>query len=79
MNGTEVAVFKCRNRLYAIENRCPHEGAELSGGVVEGEEVICPLHAYRFHLKTGACSTDPTLTARTFRLVPDGEGFALQE
>jgi len=79
VNGTEVAVFKCRNRLYAIENRCPHEGAELSGGVVEGEEVICPLHAYRFHLKTGACSTDPTLTARTFRPVPDGDGFTLQE
>ena len=79
VNGTQAAVFKCQNQLYAIQNRCPHEGADLAGGVVDGGEVICPLHAYRFNLKTGACSTDPNLTARTFRLVPDGEGFTIQE
>jgi ferredoxin-nitrite reductase len=79
LNGTEVAVFKCEGRLYAIENRCPHEGAPLAGGLVEGEEVICPLHAYRFQLKTGACSTDPALRARTFQVMPDGDGFTVQK
>ncbi len=79
MNGTEVAVFKCEGRLYALENRCPHEGASLAGGLVEGGEVICPLHAYRFQLKTGACSTDPALRARTFQVVPEGDGFTVQQ
>jgi len=79
VNGTEVAVFKCQNQLYAIQNLCPHEGAALCGGVVDGEEVICPLHAYRFNLKTGVCSTDPNLKARTFRLIPQGEGFTVPE
>jgi nitrite reductase/ring-hydroxylating ferredoxin subunit len=46
---------------------------------VEGEEVICPLHAYRFQLKTGACSTDPALRARTFQVMPDGDGFTVQK
>lgn len=78
VNGVEVAVFKCNGRLCAIQNLCPHEGAALSGGVVDGEEVICPLHAYRFHLKTGACPTDPTLKARTFRLIPQGDGFTVE-
>ncbi len=79
VNGTEAAVFKCRNQLYAIQDRCPHEGAALSGGLLDGEEVICPLHAYRFNLKTGTCSTDPNLKAKTFRLIPDGEGFTFEE
>jgi nitrite reductase/ring-hydroxylating ferredoxin subunit len=79
VNGAEVAVFKCNGRLYAIQNLCPHEGAALSGGVVDSEEVICPLHAYRFHLRTGACSTDPNLKARTFRLLPRGDGFTVEE
>ncbi len=79
VNGTEVAVFKCAGQLYALENRCPHEGAALAGGLVEGEEVLCPLHAYRFQLKTGACSTDAALRARSFRMVPVGDGFTVQE
>ncbi len=79
VNGTEAAVFKCQGQLYALENRCPHEGAALAGGVVEGDEVVCPLHSYRFQLKTGACSTDPALRARTFQVVPDGDGFTVQE
>ncbi len=79
VNGTEAAVFKCQGQLYAIQNRCPHEGAALSGGVVDGQEVVCPLHAYRFNVKTGACSTDPKLSVRTFSVVADGPGFTVQE
>ncbi len=79
VNGTDVAVFKCQDQLYAIQNRCPHEGAALSAGVLDGGEVICPLHGYRFNLKTGVCLTDPNVKARTFRLVPDREGFTVQE
>lgn len=79
VNDIEVAVFKCQGRLYAIQNRCPHEGAPLAGGVVEGDEILCPLHAYRFNLRTGACSTDPSLKATTFRLTSVGEGFMVQE
>ncbi len=77
VNDAEVAVFKCRNQLYAIQNLCPHEGGTLSAGVVEGEEVICPLHGYRFYLKSGICSTDPKLKARTFSLIPQEDGFAV--
>ncbi|MFN3476590.1 MAG: Rieske (2Fe-2S) protein, partial [Candidatus Methylomirabilales bacterium] len=54
-------------------------GAPLADGTVDGEEVICPLHAYRFHLKTGACSTDPKLKTRTYSLIPQGDGFIIHE
>src|SRR5216684_6740707 len=39
VNGTEVAVFRCSNQLYALENRCPHAAGSLADGVVEGNEV----------------------------------------
>jgi ferredoxin-nitrite reductase len=78
-NGTAVAVFRRDGRLYAIQNACPHAQASLAEGVVEGEEVICPEHGYRFCLRTGACRTDPGLRARVFRLVPDGPGFRLED
>ena len=79
VNGKEVAVFKHQGRLLAIQNRCPHEGASLVGGVTEGSEVICPSHGYRFDLLSGSCSTDSALRARIFKLVPQGEGFLVEQ
>ena len=73
----EVALFKRSGELCAIENICPHEGGQLSKGWIEGDEVVCPIHGYRFHIKTGACSTDPSLKAKTFEVSKHGEGFKI--
>lgn len=73
----EVAVFKRSGALCAIENICPHEGGQLSKGWLEGDEVVCPIHGYRFHLKTGTCSTDPGLKAKTFEVSKLGENFKI--
>jgi len=75
----EVAVFKRSGQLCAIENICPHEGGQLAMGWIEGDEIVCPLHGYKFHLKTGACSTDGKLKAKIFTLAARGDGFTVQE
>jgi ferredoxin-nitrite reductase len=77
--GEEMAVFRSNGHLYGIQNICPHEGGQLCKGWLEGEEVVCPLHGYKFHLKTGICSTDPKLKAKVFRLVAQGEHFTVEE
>jgi len=77
VDGQEIAVFKRGGELCAIQNICPHEGGQLSKGWLEGNEAVCPLHGYRFDLKTGACSNDPKLKARTFELSKDGEEFKI--
>src|SRR5438876_909476 len=59
VHGVEVAVFRCQNRIHAIQNRCPHEGGALSGGTLDGGDVICPLHGYRFNLETGSVEHAP--------------------
>ena len=68
VNGIEVAVFRRGSAVYALENACPHVGAALADGELDGDEVICPLHGHRFNVKTGACSTDPSLRARCIPL-----------
>ena len=55
----DVAVFLVDGRLLAIGNRCPHAGAPLSEGLLAGDVVTCPLHAWRFHLVTGRCPDVP--------------------
>jgi ferredoxin-nitrite reductase len=76
--GEEMAVFKNNGQLYGIQNICPHEGGQLCNGWIDGGEVVCPLHGYKFDLKTGTCSTDPKLRVKVFRLVAEGDQFTLE-
>ncbi len=54
-----IAVFNVAGNYYAIEDICTHDGGELTGGKLEGCEVICPRHHARFCIKTGAALTPP--------------------
>lgn len=59
VDGTEIAVFNVKGHYYALENVCTHDGGILTGGVVEGDEVVCPRHGARFSAKTGAALSAP--------------------
>jgi nitrite reductase (NADH) small subunit len=51
--GEDVALFRIGEQVFAVENTCPHQGASLAEGWLEGENVSCPWHAWCFSLKTG--------------------------
>lgn len=49
-----VAVFRTiDDRVFALDDRCPHRGGPLSEGIVHGSFVTCPLHNWVFDLATG--------------------------
>jgi len=52
-NGKEVLVLRCSGILYAIQRRCPHEGAPLEKGNVWNKMIRCGQHAFTFDLETG--------------------------
>ncbi|GMQ96624.1 MAG: non-heme iron oxygenase ferredoxin subunit [Gammaproteobacteria bacterium] len=54
-----IAVFNINGEYFAIENICTHDGECLTGGDIEGEEIICPRHGARFNIKTGEALTAP--------------------
>ena len=54
IEGRRVAVFRGRSgELFATQAECPHKGGPLADGIVGGGTVICPLHAYKYDLKSG--------------------------
>jgi len=59
LDGTRVAVFNLQGEYFAIEDVCTHDGGILTGGTVEGEQIICPRHGARFSIKTGEALTAP--------------------
>ena len=49
-----VAVFRTADdRVFALDDRCPHKGGPLSEGIVHGTRVTCPLHNWVISLETG--------------------------
>lgn len=49
-----IAVFRtAADRVYALDDRCPHRGGPLSQGIVHGDCVTCPLHNWVMSLATG--------------------------
>ena len=58
-----IAVFNIDGEYYAIEDNCTHDGDCLTGGAIEGDEIICPRHGARFSIKTGEALTPPAYEA----------------
>jgi 3-phenylpropionate/trans-cinnamate dioxygenase ferredoxin subunit len=54
-----IAVVRSGGEYFAIEDVCTHDGAELTGGEVEGTEIVCPRHGARFCLRTGQALSPP--------------------
>jgi len=51
----QIALFNVDGEYFAVDDRCPHMGAELSGGVVRERTVLCTWHGWQFDLETGSC------------------------
>lgn len=54
LDEEEIGVLRIGNTFFAFQSSCPHRGASLIQAHINGQgEIICPLHQYRFDLKTG--------------------------
>jgi len=52
--GKQIALFRRAGKIYACNNRCPHEGYPLSEGDVDGDRVLtCNWHNWKFDLESG--------------------------
>ena len=61
VEGTPILLIKQQDKIFAIDNRCPHQACSLSNGTLEDLVIICPCHDWRFNLETGEYEDDPEL------------------
>jgi nitrite reductase (NADH) small subunit len=68
-----VALFRTHDdRVFALEDRCPHRGGPLSEGIVSDRSVTCPLHNRVVSLETGATDEPGEAAVPTWEVRVEG-------
>ena len=77
-NG-DIAVFRtAQDKIYALQDKCPHKGGPLSQGIIHGDQVTCPLHDWKIQLGNGEAVAPDVGCARTHRVrVKEGQIFLM--
>ena len=59
VSGTNVFLYRTREGIHALANRCSHRGGPLHKGSVDETSVTCPWHLSAFRLRDGAVLRGP--------------------
>jgi len=74
IDGTPILLIKQGGQIFAIDNRCPHQGCGFSGGTLDGFIIVCPCHDWHFDLRTGEYDKEPTFTLTVYEWkIKDGK------
>lgn len=76
VQGRPIALFNIEGDVFALLNRCPHQGGSLCDGILigliestepgnysysrQGEILRCPWHGWEFDVRTGLSRCEPT-------------------
>jgi len=73
-----VAVFLQNETYHAIDDFCPHQGASLAEGYLEGCIVACPWHHWRFSIQDGGWLDNPKIGVEVYRVRVMGQNIQVQ-
>lgn len=74
LDGHALALFAQGDRVYAVDNRCPHMGFPLDRGTIKDGILTCHWHHARFDLASGGTFDQFAGDVRAFPVeVRDGE------
>lgn len=67
LRSEKICVTRTNKGFYAVQDRCPHNGASLSKGFCSlKNEIICPLHRYSYDLESGKATSGGAYALKTY-------------
>lgn len=67
LRGEKICVTRTEKGVFAVQDKCPHNGASLSKGFCsKNNEVVCPLHRYSFDLESGKATSGGAYALKTY-------------
>jgi nitrite reductase/ring-hydroxylating ferredoxin subunit len=75
-----ILLSNVSGKIYATSRTCPHAGAALNFGFLQGSEVMCPLHGAMFDVITGDIVMGPASRGlRCFAVKIEGETILVDQ
>jgi nitrite reductase/ring-hydroxylating ferredoxin subunit len=53
IHSKDILIGKKNGKFFAFDNSCPHRGASLSKGEINGDRIVCYMHGYEYNIFTG--------------------------
>lgn len=76
IEGKTVCIVLIKEILYACAARCPHAGGRLVLGKTDlSANIVCPVHHYRFSLKSGYNTSGEGYHLSTWPVKENEEGI----
>ncbi|HVT89453.1 MAG TPA: Rieske (2Fe-2S) protein [Tepidisphaeraceae bacterium] len=66
IGGFQLAVFLQADKVYVLDNYCPHAGGNLAGGMIVDGCAVCPWHQWAFRLENGQLRDAPGVIVTTY-------------
>ena len=74
--GRPISLYNVGGQFFALGNSCLHRGGPLGQGMLEGQVVMCPWHAWTWDVTTGENTANGTLKMPTYEVkVEDGQVY----
>ncbi len=71
--GNSLLLFNLDGVVHAIADSCPHAGAWLGSGKLDGCWLRCPVHGMTFDVRTGRMRGNAGLALRVYPVRLEGE------
>ena len=71
-----ICIVRLKEGWYGMNNICPHAGAALHAGFCNKHGVVvCPLHGYKFDIKTGKSLDGNNYHQKIYKVEKRDDGF----
>jgi nitrite reductase/ring-hydroxylating ferredoxin subunit len=72
----KVTLARHEGRLYAFAWKCPHASGIMADGHINAlGQISCPIHRYRFDMKTGRNTSGEGYFLKTYQLEQREDGL----
>jgi nitrite reductase/ring-hydroxylating ferredoxin subunit len=72
------AICNIQGQLYALDGTCPHAGGPLGQGMLTGNALMCPWHAYEFDPVTGENLDNPLMRVEKVPVKVEGDDILIE-
>lgn len=73
-----LVLFNIASQFYAIDDSCPHQGASLFSGKLNGQAIQCCAHGLSFDLASGYLLNSKVLKVASYAVEVEGDHVFIQ-